>query len=81
MSEWTPITDDEAATLNAARDVLSDIRKRMMGPAVGLKPLRNWQAGFVCDLADEHLFQVLNFASVYGETLPENVLHNRKEKV
>lgn len=79
MAGWTPITDDEAATLNAARDVLENIQNRTLSTS------NDWQAGqlkVAAETADWQVFQVLNHASCYmDEPLDENVLHNLKTEV
>lgn len=85
MNEWTPITDDEAATLNAARDVFKQIQDRASALNISLEPIDHWKQGrlqVVCEVADWHTFQVLNYANVYLDTpLDDDVLHNRKTEV
>lgn len=79
MADWTPITDDEADTLNAARDVLTNIQNRTLNTP------NDWQAGqlkVAAETAEWQVFQVLNHASCYSdEPLDHDVLHNRKTEV
>ena len=79
MTNWTPVTEEEIAALNAARDALSAIRGRATTAE------NDWLGGrlaIVAETAEWQLFQVLNHASSsQEEAIPNDLLHNRKQVV